>query len=240
MYISWFFHKKGKCHFPFIYKTVQYYHCTVTHDKDCHRWCATLVDKNNVYVKNSNQWKYCDNKCPVNYDETCKKRGEHPWFREEWYKENENTNPRPKTVEVSGTCGTLNTTTMVKSRFTDSFEDHHLINPGRCVFPFNYKGTWYDHCIAIDDPVCRFWCSIRNDHGYHRKYGSQWAYCKEAGCNMTMMDMSGHRKGPFNEPPCYLQKHGGDPNNHWYEWEMPRHDYIESDDPNFKYDEDYE
>ena len=26
---------------------------------------------------------------------------------------------------------------------------------------------------------CRLWCSVSNDQGYHRRLGSEWAYCRE-------------------------------------------------------------
>ena len=27
--------------------------------------------------------------------------------------------------------------------------------------------------------MLRFWCSTENDHGYHRRLGSKWAYCSQ-------------------------------------------------------------
>ena len=222
----------GKCKFPFIYRGKSHYKCTSKEtpngDKHCYRWCATLLNENNVYIENSGLWGYCSNKCDVNYDETCKKKRKHKKKKASRYKgkhkkgkqdsrskkkqhqmlprfkaehEKEKANPRPEKIEHQ--CFTRNTTTMVKNRFDGSYEEFTLINPGPCIFPFNYRGEWYSTCIAKDDLVCRLWCSVKNDHGYHRKKGSKWAYCREAGCNMGKNPLE---YKDFFKPPCYLDE----------------------------------
>ena len=35
-----------------------------------------------------------------------------------------------------------------------------------------------------------------NDHGYHRKKGSKWAYCNEVGCNMGKKELEYKDIGP--------------------------------------------
>jgi len=239
--------KKGICQFPFIYHGESYYKCTTTGKRNCYRWCATLTDENNVYIPNSGMWGYCNNDCDVNYDETCRKKSKHkkkasrykeknnsrqkrkqhqkfPRFKEEHEKEKDN--PRPEEIEHQ--CSTRNTTTFVINRFDGDTKEFTLVNPGKCSFPFNYKGTWYSNCIAEDDPLCRLWCSVKNDHGYHRKKGSKWAYCREVGCNMNKSEEEYTQIGP----KCQLEKHGR-AENHFFEWELTRIEYVESEDPNF-------
>ena len=219
----------GKCHFPFIYDGKLHYKCTSKEtpegDNKCYRWCATLLNENNVYIENSGLWGYCSNQCEVNYDESCKKKRKHekkkssqkkgkqnlkekkkqdqvfPRFKEEHEKELEN--PRPEEKEHQ--CLTRNTTTTGKNKLDGTYQEFTLTDPGPCSFPFNYKGEWYSTCIAQDDPVCRFWCSVENDHGYHRKKGSKWAYCKEVGCNMNKTESE--YKTDMG-PKCYLDKKG--------------------------------
>jgi len=237
------FKRKGECHFPFIYNGKAHYQCTVAGNKDCRRWCSTLTDKSNVFK--TDMWEYCDNKCPVKYSETCKKKGEFPMFIQESVEEKEKGHITPRRVERSETCRTTNTTTRVKNKYDGKYSDFSLINPKNCLFPFNYKGKWYTHCIALDDPLCRFWCSIKNDHGYHRKYGSQWAYCKESGCNLTTTDNHGERLShdvlldAGKKPKCTFGRRD-DLQNHFYEWENKRFDYIESDDANYEFEDDDE
>ena len=68
-----------------------------------------------------------------------------------FYKEYQKT---PNLPSSEGTCHTTNTTTFYKSQ-TGHVEAFTLFNPAGCSFPFNYKGTWYNQCIAEDDPFCR-------------------------------------------------------------------------------------
>merc|ERR1712048_761912 len=77
-----------------------------------------------------------------------------------------------------GSCRTTNTTTYFQGA-AGTVDQFTLFNPANCSFPFNYKGKWHRQCIAMDDPFCRFWCSTENDHGYHRRLGSKWAYCSQ-------------------------------------------------------------
>merc|ERR1719153_2220406 len=260
----------GNCKFPFIYKSKSYYKCTTigydslmvnasteNESNNCYRWCATMVNENNVFIENSGLWGHCSNQCDVNYDETCKKKrkgkkqkasrhkGKHkkekqnsrakkkqehkfPRFKKEH--ETEIANPRP--MEIEHQCWTRNTTTSVKNIFDGTYQDHTLVNPGKCIFPFNYKGTWYSNCIAVDDPMCRLWCSVQNDRGYHRKQGSKWAYCNEAGCNMNKPESEYYKIGP----KCYLEKDNSNKaQNHFFEWELTKVEFIESEDPNFNY-----
>ena len=57
-------------------------------------------------------------------------------------------------VKSGGSCRTMNTTTSFKGP-EGTIEQFPLINPANCRFPFNYKGTWHEGCIAQDDPFCR-------------------------------------------------------------------------------------
>ena len=205
-------HKNGKCVFPFIYHGKSYYKCTVDGASECFRWCATMVNQNNVYIKNSNLWAYCENKCPVEYGENCRNKTKVPRFKKE---------KKHKSVNATLSCGTQDTTTSIKNR-EGNLEDFTLINPGNCVFPFNYRGQWYYNCITKDDPMCRFWCSVRNDHGYHRALGSKWAYCN-TDCKNNNKDHS-----------C----EGGAKTitSHYYEEEFPTIKYVEREDQNFKFE----
>ena len=207
----------GRCSFPFIYKNKTYNKCTVFTDNSCLRWCATLVDSNNMYIENSGLWGYCDLLCPVNYEETCRDKKKVPMFHGEF-------NPNFKAFQRSTkTCGTQNTTTIINSKDGGPGEDFTLYNPGNCSFPFNYRGVWYSTCITKDDPLCRYWCSVRNDHGYHRKLGSKWAYCNK-DCPKQPKRMNDCKKGKLK--------------NHFYQDEFATYVYLENEDPNFIFDYD--
>ena len=200
------------CTFPFKYKGETHHSCTVTSDKQCLRWCPTLLGYDNQYIEKSGLWGYCDNRCPVNYNETCDTNETMiPRFEKELEKVQE------KPVASKEICGTQNTTTLVKNYEGGADEEFTLLNPGSCSFPFNYRGAWYNKCIANDDPLCRLWCSVRNDNGYHRKLGSKWAYCNK-GCSYKrkVCAVNGKRVMP-----------------HFYQDEFPTLDYIENDDPKF-------
>lgn len=86
-FLSNYYQPVGRCAFPFIYKNKTYNKCTVFTDDSCLRWCATLVDANNVYIENSGLWAYCDNTCSVNYDETCHDKNKIPRFQTEFFLE---------------------------------------------------------------------------------------------------------------------------------------------------------
>ena len=207
------YHKGGNCVFPFIYHGKSYYKCTVDGASDCDRWCAIMVNENNVYITGSTLWAYCENKCSVEYGENCKNKTKVPRFQKE-RKDHETKKP-----EIS--CGTQNTTTTITNH-DGKTEDFILLNPGNCAFPFNYRGTWHETCITEDDPMCRYWCSVQNDHGYHRALGSKWAYCN-TDC-------------PKNDKNCGSS--GKHISPHFYEDEFPTLVLVESEDPNFKFEED--
>ena len=214
----------GRCVFPFTYHGRSYYKCTVFTDKTCLRWCATLVDSNNVYIKKSGLWGYCDNTCPVNYDEKCHDEKKIPMFKKEFDNKSKNVQIKTKT------CGTQNTTTFIKSKDGRPGEEFTLNNPGNCSFPFNYRGVWYSTCITKDDPMCRYWCSVRNDHGYHRKLGSKWAYCNK-DCPLPK-DRTDDRCNP------YKTEKRGELSKHFFQDEFATYVYLENDDPNFIFDYD--
>ena len=219
-------HKQaGQCVFPFTYHGMSYYKCTVFTDSNCFRWCATLVDSNNVYIKKSGLWGYCDNTCPVNYEEKCHNETRIPMFKKEFDADSKNVQIKTKT------CGTQNTTTLIKSKDGGPREDFTLFNPGNCSFPFKYRGVWYSTCITKDDPLCRYWCSVRNDHGYHRKLGSKWAYCNK-DCPLPK---------DKHEDICPGKTQGrgkGGLNKHFFEDEFATYVYLENEDPNFIFDYD--
>ena len=80
--------------------------------------------------------------------------------------------------QFPSTCATEDTETKFKDPKSKKWKPFVLKNPPNCSFPFNYKGVWRSSCIGTDDPDCRLWCSVKNDFGYHRLEGSQWAWCK--------------------------------------------------------------
>ena len=134
------------------------------------RWCASLVDKKGRYIKKSRMWRYCDSSCPVNNSESCHQKNRVPRFKLEQNKYKQT--PKGKQMEdvKTKTCQTKNTVTFIEDKNEpDGFRMHELKNPPNCIFPFHYRGNWHSECIHIDDHWCRFWCSVKNDHGYHRK-----------------------------------------------------------------------
>ena len=124
------------------------------------------------------------------------------------------------------TCKTEETETKYKDPKTRKWKPYVLKNPPNCSFPFNYKGRWRSECIGFDDPDCRLWCSVKNDFGYHRKHGSQWAWCKpdcpyfqQASCR-PLMDKSGFVIPHFLDDE--KDKWG------WYENTDPNFDFYDS------------
>ena len=133
-------------------------------------------------------------------------------------------------LKIDPTCRTKSWNS--KKRQGKSFD----IGNQKCALPFNYKGKWHRQCIAMDDPFCRgvslllslwcwdvsssmlrFWCSTENDHGYHRRLGSKWAYCSE-GCSIER-DEKCSRKGQEHPP-------------HFIAQEKPSFDYVEYEGEN--------
>jgi len=157
----------------------------------------------------------------VNYEEKCHDKERVPRFKREFDVETKKIRIKSKT------CGTQKTTTFIKSKDGGPGEDFTLYNPGNCSFPFNYRGVWYSTCITLDDPMCRYWCSVKNDHGYHRKLGSKWAYCNN--------DCPKEKNGQHDR--CKIQNaKKGELTKHFYEDEFGKIVYHENEDQNFIFD----
>merc|ERR1719357_1577111 len=71
------------------------------------------------------------------------------------------------------TCGTTNPTSTRGCPTKTSGGT----SPGRkCVFPFEYKGQYFNHCQQYEG---QYWCSTTS------RYQNQWAYCNERACPLT-------------------------------------------------------
>ena len=107
------------------------------------------------YIDKSKFFGYCSNTCKVNYTESC--LTSHSGSKElkpRFYKEFQKSPTIPPKEPAGGSCSTTNTTTFFQGA-DGAVEQFTLINPANCSFPFNYKGRWYNKCIAVDDPFCR-------------------------------------------------------------------------------------
>ena len=48
----------------------------------------------------------------------------------------------------------------------------------KCIFPFIYQGTTYNHCPKENSPTKNPWCSTKvDDNGYHVGGGGHWGHC---------------------------------------------------------------
>merc|ERR1719348_907340 len=71
------------------------------------------------------------------------------------------------------TCGTTNPT----STRGCPTKTNGGTSPGRnCVFPFEYKGQYFNHCQQYEG---QYWCSTTS------RYQKQWAYCNERACPLA-------------------------------------------------------
>merc|ERR1719357_2010132 len=71
------------------------------------------------------------------------------------------------------TCGTTNPTSTRGCPTKTSGGT----SPGRnCVFPFEYKGQYFNHCQQYKG---QYWCSTTS------RYQNQWAYCNERACPLA-------------------------------------------------------
>ena len=121
--------------------------------------------KDAEYIDDSKFFGYCSNTCPVNYtepcgcgDQGCSPKHPKPRFYKEFHKDR--IIP-PAKLSVRR-CGTTNTTTYFQGS-AGAVDQFTLINPPNCSFPFNYKGKWYNKCIARDDPFCRKVLSLQSE-----------------------------------------------------------------------------
>jgi len=82
----------------------------------------------------------------------------------------------------------------------------------------------YEECTARDDPQCRLWCSVSNDHGHHRARHSRWAYCNTS-CPYSKNDK-------WDDWGC------GKLEPHFFADEFSTIELASSEDPNFEWHED--
>ena len=204
----------GKCKFPFKFEGKTYHNCT-THLKNCLRWCPTLLTDDNEFVDDSNLWGWCDLNCPFDKtsgkSKTCSRIS--PFARER-----EITRIKRPPRKPDQSCGTINTTTWVESLN----KTMTLYEPAECLFPFFYNEKWHNTCIADDDQKGAWWCSVKNDHGFHRPWGSKWKYCN-SDCPVQI----GVHENDI---------HGGKVQVHYKEDEYANVRYEEFEDENFDYE----
>ena len=73
--------------------------------------------------------------------------------------------------------------------------------------------------VVGDNVVFRLWCSIENDHGYHRRLGSKWAYCGQ-DCPRD------------KDEKCSNKVNGKESHPHYIAQEKPTFDYVEDEENN--------
>ncbi|CAK8685878.1 unnamed protein product [Clavelina lepadiformis] len=158
-----------RCTFPFIYNGISYNKCT-TIDNKGQLWCSLTSDYDRYQT-----WGECAD-CPGNQDMSCTVGASRCHF--------------PFTYDdvVYKTCTSRNNAEsgwIPWCSLTDDYPNDKrwgncatcqqkfdcTANGSRCVFPFIYKGIWYNECTTIDNNG-QLWCSLSTNYAETQSWGN--------------------------------------------------------------------